>query len=112
MKEAQSKYKSYADKRCKDLEFLVGDGVFIKVSLMKGVVRFGRSKKLALRYIGPFQIIERIGKLAYRVELSSSMAGVHNVFHVSHLRKYVHDPETTIPPTGLKDLAIEPNFFC
>ena len=65
---------------------------------------------LALRYVGPFQIIERIGKLTYKIELPSSLVGVHNVFHVSHLRKYVHDPETTIPPTGLDDLVVEPNL--
>ena len=64
---------------------------------MKGVVWFGKSGKLAPRYVGPFQITERIGKLTYIVELLSSMAGVHNVFHMSHLRKYVHDPEATIP---------------
>ena len=105
MKEAQSRQKSYVDKRRKDLEFSVGDRLFIKVSPIKDVVRFRKSGKLAPRYVGPFQIIERIGKLEYRLELPSSMAGVHNVFHVSHLRKYVHDPETvsythlTLPTT-------------
>ncbi len=84
-------------KRRKDLEFSVGDKVFIKVSPMKGVVRFGKSTKLALRYVGPFQNIERVGKLAYRIKFPSSLACVHYVLHVSHLRKYMHDSETTIP---------------
>ena len=75
---------------------------------MKGVVRFEKTEKLAPRYVGPFPISERIERLAYRVDLPSSLAGVHNVFHVSHLRKYVHDPETTIAPTALEDLVVEP----
>ena len=65
MKEAQSRQKSYADKRHKDLEFSVGDIVFIKVSPIKVVVRFRKTGKLALRYVGPFPISERIGRLAY-----------------------------------------------
>ena len=89
MKEAQSTHKSYGDKRRKDLEFSVGDQVFIKVSPMKGVIRFGKSGKLATKFIGPFHIIERIGKLTYRVELPSILVEVHGIFHVSHLRKFV-----------------------
>lgn len=85
MKEVQSRQKSYANKRRKDLEFSVGDRVFIKVSPMKGVVQFGKSGKLAPRYVGPFQILERIGKLTYREDLSNSLANVRSVFYVSHL---------------------------
>ena len=110
MKEAQSRQKSYADKRRKDLEFSVGYKVFIKVSPIKGVIRFGKLGKLAPRYVGPFQIIERIGKLAYGIEWPTSLAGIHNVFHVSHLHKYVHDPEATIPQTELEDLVVEPDL--
>ena len=66
---------------------MVGDLVFLKVSPMRGVVRFGKKGKLALRYVGPFAVIERIGLMAYRLELPASMAGIHNVFHVSMLRK-------------------------
>ena len=65
---------------------------------------------MAPRYVGPFQIIERIGKLAYKIELLGSFVGVHNVFHVSHLLKYVHDPEFTIPQTELEDLVVEPDL--
>ena len=110
MKEAQSRQKSYADKRHKDLDFSVGDRVFIKVSSMKGVVQFRKSGKPARRYVGSFSVIEKIGMLAHRVELSSSLAGVHNVFHVSRLRKCVHDLEATIPSTGLEELVVEPNL--
>lgn len=77
---------------------------------MKGVIRFGKSGKLAPRFVGPFPIIERIEKLAYRVELPSSLAGVHDVFHVSHLRKCIRDPETTITPTMLDDLVVKPDM--
>ena len=83
MKIAQYRYKSYADKRRKPLEFEVGDHVFLKVSPTKGVVRFGVRGKLNPRYIGPYDVLERIGPVAYRLALPPSLAGVHNVFHVS-----------------------------
>ena len=83
MKEAQSRQKSYADNRRRKLEFSVGDFVFIRVSPMKGVVRFSRSGKLAPRYIGPFPITERIGSMAYRLLLPAQFSAFHNIFHVS-----------------------------
>jgi hypothetical protein len=89
---AQSLQKSYADTRRRKLEFEVGDQVFLKVSPMKGVMRFGKKGKLSPRYVGPFLVTEVVGPVAYRVELPSNLAGVHDVFHVSTLRKYVHDP--------------------
>lgn len=92
MKIAQSRQKSYADKRRRFLEFNKGDFVFLKVAPMKGVMRFGKKGKLSPRYIGPYEIIERIGKVAYRLALPLELAAVHNVFHVSMLRKYVPDP--------------------
>ena len=82
MKTAQSRQKSYADRRRRPLEFMVGDLVFLKVSPMRGVVRFGKKGKLAPRYVGPFLVIARIGSMAYRLELPASMAGIHKVFHV------------------------------
>ena len=85
MKTAQDRQKSYADKRRTDLEFEVGDRVFLKVSPLRNVVCFGSAGKLAPRFVGPFPIIERIGTMAYRVELPERLAGVHNVFHVSQL---------------------------
>ncbi|XP_061993237.1 uncharacterized protein LOC133711082, partial [Rosa rugosa] len=93
---AQSRQKSYADLKRRPVEFETGDYVFLKVSPMKGVMRFGKKGKLAPRYVGPFEILERVGKVAYRLALPVSMSGVHNVFHVSMLRKYVRDESHVI----------------
>ena len=92
MKVAQSRQKSYADIRKKPLEFAVGEKVFLKVGPMKGVMRFGKKGKLSPRFIGPFEILERVGDVAYRLALPPSISGVHNVFHVSMLRKYIANP--------------------
>ncbi|XP_042432693.1 uncharacterized protein LOC122019271 [Zingiber officinale] len=92
MSEAQDRQKSYADRRRRPLEFFVDDHVFLRVSPTKGVRRFGLKGKLAPHYIGPFHILERIGEVAYRLSLPPSLAGVHDVFHVSMLRKYVPHP--------------------
>ena len=89
---AQSRQKSYADVRRRPLEFEVGDHVFLKVMPKRGVVRFGKREKLSPRFIGPFEILERIGIVAYRLALPLSMSGVREVFHVSVLRKYTLDP--------------------
>ena len=89
---AQSRQKSYADVRRRPLEFEVGDHVFLKVMPKIGVVRFGKRGKLSPRFIEPFEILERIGTVAYRLALPPSMTGVHVVFHVSMLRKYTPDP--------------------
>ncbi|KAL5559924.1 hypothetical protein UlMin_036136 [Ulmus minor] len=88
---AQSRQKSYADKRRRPLEFKVGDFVFLKVAPFKGVIRFGKRGKLNPRYVGPYEILERVGKVAYRLALPPNLASVHNVFHVSMLKKYVPD---------------------
>ena len=69
-----SRQKSYADPKRRDIEFQVGDYVFLKVSPMKGVMRFGKKEKLAPRYIGPFEILERIGMVAYRLNLPPNMS--------------------------------------
>ena len=89
---AQSRQKSYADKRHRPLEFEVGDHVFLKVMPNRGVVRFSKRGKLASRYIRPFEILERVGTVAYRLALPPSLSGIHEVFHVSMLRKYTPDP--------------------
>ncbi|KAL0552128.1 hypothetical protein IC582_011225 [Cucumis melo] len=96
MHTAQCRQKSYADVRRKDLEFEVGDKVFLKVALMRGVVRFERRGKLSPRFVGPFEILERIGPVAYRLALPPSLSTVHDVFHVSMLRKYVPDPSHVV----------------
>ena len=89
---AQSRQKSYADVRRRPLEFEVGDHVFLKVMPKRGVVRFGKRGKLSPRFIGPFEILERIDTVEYRLALSPSMTGVHEVFHISMLRKHTPDP--------------------
>ena len=89
---AQSRQKSYADVRRRPLEFEVGDHVFLKVMPKRGVVRFSKRGKLSPRFIGPFKILKRIGTEAYLLTLPPSMSGVHEVFHVSMLRKYTPDP--------------------
>ena len=89
---AQSWQKSYANVRRQPLEFEVRDHVFLKVIPKRGVVKFGKHRKLSPRFIGPFEILERVGTIAYRLALPSSMSGVHKVFHVSMLRRYTPDP--------------------
>ena len=89
---AQSQQKSYADVQRRPLEFEVSDHVSLKVIPKRGVVRFGKHEKLSPRFIGPFEILERIGTVAYRLALPPSMSGVHEVFHISMLRKYTPDP--------------------
>ena len=89
---AQSRHKSYTDVRRRPLEFEVGDHVFLKVMPKRGVVRFDKREKLSPRFIGPFEILERVGTIAYLLALPPSMSGVHEVFHVSMLRKYTPDP--------------------
>ena len=107
---AQSRQKSYADNRRKDLEFEVGDWVFLKLSPWKGIIRFGKRGKLSPRFIGPYLITERVGAVAYRLELPSELSRVHDVFHVSMLRKYVADPShilETQPVTLREDFVYE-----
>ncbi|XP_042983246.1 uncharacterized protein LOC122312652 [Carya illinoinensis] len=89
---AQERQKKYADHRRKELHFEVGDKVFLWVAPMRGVMRFGKKGKLTPRYIGPFKILEKIGAVAYRLALTLEFSVMHDVFHVSMLRKYVHDP--------------------
>ena len=89
---AQSRKKSYADVRRRPLEFEVRDHVFLKLMPKRGVVRFGKRGKLSPRFIGPFEILERVGVVAYRLALSPIISSVHEVFHVSMLRRYTPDP--------------------
>nr|GFC26060.1 putative reverse transcriptase domain-containing protein [Tanacetum cinerariifolium] len=94
---ARSRQKSYADIRRKPMEFEVGDKVMLKVSPWKGVIRFGKRGKLSPLYIGPFEIIERIGPVAYKLELPEKLYGIHNTFHVSNLKKCLADENLVIP---------------
>ena len=105
LKIARDRQKSYADKRCRDLQFKVGDRVFLKVSPWKGILRFGRRRKLRPKYIGPYEIIARVGPVAYRLDLPPELSKVPNVFLVSMLRKYIPDPSHVLKdqPVELKD---------
>ena len=89
---AQSRQKSYNDIRRRPLEFEAGDHVFLKVIPKRGVIRFDKRGKLSPRYIGPFEVLERVGMVAYRLALLLSFSTIHDVFHVSMLRKYTPDP--------------------
>jgi hypothetical protein len=98
----QSRQKSYTDKRRNPLEFEVGDHVYLRVSIMKGVHRFGIKRKLALCYIGQYPIINKYGPTSYQVELPAELSGVYNVFNVSQLKRCLKPPtdvviEDTIP---------------
>jgi hypothetical protein len=84
---AQSRQNSYTDKRHHPLEFEVSDHIYLQVSPMKGVRRFGIKGKLAPRYIGPYPIINKYGPMSYQVELPSKLSGVHNVVHVFQLKR-------------------------
>ena len=95
--------------RRRPLEFEVGDHVFLKVMPKRGVVRFDKRWKLLLRFVGPFDILERVGTVAYRLALPPSMSGVHEVFHVSMLRKYTPDPAHVVD-RGQIEVNIEGTF--
>ncbi|GJU05459.1 putative reverse transcriptase domain-containing protein [Tanacetum coccineum] len=94
---AQDRQKSYADRRHKPLEFEVGDKFMLKVSPWKRVIRFGKRGKLYPRYIGPFKILDKVGTLAYRLELPEKLSRVHSTFHVSNLKKCFVDEPLAIP---------------
>ncbi|WVZ75539.1 hypothetical protein U9M48_023582 [Paspalum notatum var. saurae] len=94
----QARQKSYSDRRRRPLVFEKGDHVYLRVSPMKGVHRFGVKGKLAPRYVGPFKVTERCGPVAYRLELPPHLAAVHDVFHVSQLKKCLRVPEEVVEP--------------
>jgi hypothetical protein len=96
LKAAQSQQKSYTNIRRRPLQFQIGDFVYLQVSPTRGIQRFGIKGKLAPRYIGPFEILEICGPVAYRLQLPSQLAAIHNIFHVSQLRKCVKLPTKII----------------
>ncbi|GKA68214.1 putative reverse transcriptase domain-containing protein [Tanacetum coccineum] len=102
LKAARDRQKSYADNRRKPIEFQVGDHVMLKVSPWKGVVRFGKKGKLAPRFVGPFEILERIGSVAYRLRLPEELSSVHDTFHVSNLKKCLADANLHVPLDEIK----------
>ncbi|GKC63648.1 putative reverse transcriptase domain-containing protein [Tanacetum coccineum] len=107
LKTARSRQKSYADKRRKPLEFKVGDRVLLKVSPWKGVVRFGKKGKLAPRYVGPFEIVECVGPVAYRLRLPQELSCIHDTFHVSNLKKCLAESDVQVP---LEEIEIDENL--
>jgi hypothetical protein len=97
LRTAQSRQKSYADTCHRELVFEVGEFVYLKVSPIRGLKRFKVKGKLAPQYIGPFKVLERKGEVAYLVELPAQLSDVHNVFHVSQLKKCLRVPEEQLP---------------
>ncbi|GJZ64998.1 hypothetical protein Tco_0621694 [Tanacetum coccineum] len=103
---ARDRQRSYANvrRRRKPLEFQVGDRVMLKVLPSKGVIRFGKRGKLNPRYIGPFKILERIGPVAYKLDLPKELSNVYSTFYVSNLKKFLSDESLVIP---MKELRLD-----
>ncbi|GJW52098.1 hypothetical protein Tco_0093449, partial [Tanacetum coccineum] len=101
-KAVRDRQKSYVDYRHKPLEFEVGDRVLLKVTPWKGVVHFGKKGKLAPRYVGPFEILERISLVAYRLRLLEELNSAHDTFHVSNLKKCLADASLHVPLDEIK----------
>jgi hypothetical protein len=100
----QSRQKLYADRRCRELHFTVGDHVYLKVSPFKGTHRFRVKGKLAPHFVGPFRVTKRIGMVAYQLDLPQSLSTIHNVFHISQLKKCLCVPTDAI---DLKTLDLQ-----
>jgi hypothetical protein len=98
LKAMKSRQETYANKRHQPLEFEVGDHVYLRVSPIKGVKRFGVKGKSAPHYIEPFPILEKCGTVAYKLDLPPSLARVHNIFHVSQLKKCLNTPMDVVLP--------------
>jgi hypothetical protein len=102
LKISQSRQRSYADTRRRELSFEVRDFVYLKVSPIRGVRRFGVKCKLAPHYVGPYQILAKRGEVAYQLSLPEGLSAVHDVFHVSQLKKCLCVPEEQLPVEGLE----------
>nr|GEZ87401.1 putative reverse transcriptase domain-containing protein [Tanacetum cinerariifolium] len=101
MQGARDQQKSYPDLKCKPMEFQIRDRVMLKVSPWKGVVRFGKQGKLNPIYVGPFKVLDKVGTVAYKLELPQELIRVHNTFHVSNLKKCHADEPLVVPLDGL-----------
>ncbi|KAI3680701.1 hypothetical protein L6452_35475 [Arctium lappa] len=104
LKIARDRQKVYADRRRKPIEFQIGDKVMLKVSPWKGVIRFGKNGKLRPRFVGPFIITDRVGEVAYELDLPASLSGIHPTFHVSNLKKCLAESDIVVP---LEDIQID-----
>ena len=110
MRASQSRQKSYVDQRRRPLEFAVGDHVFLRITPTTGVGKAIRSRKLSPKFIGPYQILRKIGPVAYEIAIPPQLSNLHSVFHVSQLRKYVSDPSHVLESEDLQirgDLSVE-----
>ena len=96
LKVATDRQKSYTDMKRKDIRYEVGENVFLKVSPWKNVMRFGKKGKLSLRFTGLYEVIKKVGPVAYRLALPPDLEKIHNVFHVSMLRRYRSDPSHVV----------------
>ena len=97
LKAVNYRQKSYADLKRREIAYEVGDKVFLKVSPWRKILRFGKKEKLSPRFIGPYEVLERIGHVAYRLALPPELTKLHNVFHVSMLQKYRSDESHILP---------------
>ena len=96
LKVATNRQKSYANMRRKDIRYEIGEKVFLKVSPWKKVMRFRKNGKLSPKFIGPYEVLEKVGLVAYRLALPLELEKIHNVFHVSMLRRYRSDPSHVV----------------
>nr|XP_016451558.1 PREDICTED: uncharacterized protein LOC107776208 [Nicotiana tabacum] len=107
LKISSDRQKSYADLKRREIEHQVGDKVFLKVSPWKKIMRFGQKGKLSPRFIGPYEILERIGLIAYKLALPPELGKIHNVFHIYMLRKYRSDPSHGLP---IESIEVNPDL--
>ena len=107
LKVARDRQKSYADLKRRDIEYEVGDKVFLKVLLCRKILRFGQKGKLSLRFIGLYEILEHIGLMDYRLALPPELAKLHDVFHVSMLRRYRSDESHILP---VQEIQVHEDF--
>ena len=107
LKVATNRQKSYDDMKRKDIRYEIGEKVFLKVSPWKKVMRFGENGKLSPRFVGPYEVIEKVGPVAYRLALPPDLEKIHNVFHVSVLRRYQSNPSHVV---SSKTIELRPNL--
>ena len=110
LKKAADGQKSYADLKRKDMQYEISEKVFLKVSPWKKFMRFGKKGKLSPRFIGSYEVIKKVGPVAYRLALPPELEKIHNLFHVSMLRRYRSDPSHVVSSEVIElrlDLAYE-----